>query len=171
MNHLRYVWYSSHLWHWILRLRGRVAYGYRLGYSISLKEARELAPPGWSGLIDGCFGLCLMTGAGISQIKDKYGGLRFYAWNTSPSLLDMIDAAEAYSLTMCEECGRQAKQWGSGWIRTLCDDHAKIEGLFEGMDGIISDEYGNTWSAYCAMCDEETMSIVRPGEVQCANCG
>ena len=35
----------------------------------------------------------------------------------------------------------------------------------------ISDGFGSTWSKTCPMCGKETMEIVRPGKVQCANCG
>jgi len=36
---------------------------------------------------------------------------------------------------------------------------------------VISDGFGSEWSAYCAMCGEKTMQVVRPGKVQCAKCG
>lgn len=35
----------------------------------------------------------------------------------------------------------------------------------------LDDGFGNTWSRQCAMCHEFTMEIVRPGKVQCTNCG
>jgi hypothetical protein len=42
----------------------------------------------------------------------------------------------------------------------------------EGHDSnIIEDGFGSAWSAYCAMCGKKTMEIVRPGKVQCSNCG
>ena len=31
----------------------------------------------------------------------------------------------------------------------------------------ISDDFGNTWSAYCPNCGNKSMSVVRPGKVQC----
>ncbi len=36
---------------------------------------------------------------------------------------------------------------------------------------IIEDGFGNEWSAYCPMCGKKTMSVVRPGQVQCSQCG
>lgn len=38
-------------------------------------------------------------------------------------------------------------------------------------DEIIGDGYGSAWSAYCAMCGKKSMHVVRPGKVQCSNCG
>ena len=35
----------------------------------------------------------------------------------------------------------------------------------------ISDGFGSVWSAYCPKCKEKSMSVVRPGKVQCDNCG
>jgi hypothetical protein len=35
----------------------------------------------------------------------------------------------------------------------------------------ISDDSGNIWSATCPECNQKTMQVVRPGKVQCGNCG
>ena len=35
----------------------------------------------------------------------------------------------------------------------------------------ISDGFGSEWSITCPMCKQDTMHIVRPGKVQCRNCG
>ena len=45
------------------------------------------------------------------------------------------------------------------------------EYLKEAPDQTISNGFGSTWSKKCAMCGKYTMQIVRPGKVQCANCG
>ena len=41
----------------------------------------------------------------------------------------------------------------------------------EELDEEISDGLGSVWSAYCPVCKEKSMSVVRPGKVQCENCG
>ena len=38
-------------------------------------------------------------------------------------------------------------------------------------DDTIDDGFGSVWSAWCCRCGEKSMSIVRPGKVQCGNCG
>ena len=37
-------------------------------------------------------------------------------------------------------------------------------------DNTITDDY-QTWSKTCPMCGQDTMQVVRPGKVQCSNCG
>jgi hypothetical protein len=55
------------------------------------------------------------------QVKEKFGGLRFYIGFGSPEIYGMIRMAEEISLRTCEDCGRPGKKRGGGWIRTLCD--------------------------------------------------
>ena len=60
----------------------------------------------------------------IAQIKEKFGGLRYYADGDVDEQMDgMIDFAEALSYTICEECGAPGKLRSGGWMRTLCDKH------------------------------------------------
>jgi len=35
----------------------------------------------------------------------------------------------------------------------------------------IEDGFGSVWSAWCPECGKKTMSVVRPGKVQCNHCG
>ena len=35
----------------------------------------------------------------------------------------------------------------------------------------ITDGFGNSWDKICPECGKDTMKIVRPGKVQCENCG
>lgn len=37
--------------------------------------------------------------------------------------------------------------------------------------GSISDGFGSVWSKKCPTCQQDTMEVVRPGKVQCTNCG
>ena len=37
--------------------------------------------------------------------------------------------------------------------------------------GFITDGEGNFWSRRCPSCGKDTMSVVRPGKVQCSECG
>lgn len=39
----------------------------------------------------------------------------------------------------------------------------------ENLD-MITDGYGSFWSVTCLECGQDTMHVVRPGRVQCANC-
>jgi len=35
----------------------------------------------------------------------------------------------------------------------------------------ITDGYGGRWSITCPECGKDTMHVVRPGKVQCGECG
>ena len=59
----------------------------------------------------------------VEQIKEKFGGLRFYYQGGDDEISGMVRMAEAWASTACEECGAVGKRRSGGWIRTLCDLH------------------------------------------------
>lgn len=58
-----------------------------------------------------------------TQVKEKFGKLRFYTDGTTDRQEAMIDLAELFSSYVCERCGTTANvnQNESGWIKTLCN--------------------------------------------------
>ena len=65
----------------------------------------------------------------IIQIKEKFGGLRFYVSGSTPEINGWIRFAETMANELCEGCGtNQGLGSTSGWIRTICKPCAiKIE--------------------------------------------
>lgn len=59
------------------------------------------------------------------QVKEKFGTLRFYTEGGDEEIYGMIRMAESMSSVTCEECGSPGRQRSGGWIRTLCDLHAR----------------------------------------------
>jgi hypothetical protein len=59
----------------------------------------------------------------VNQIKEKFGGLRFYYSGGDDEVSGMIRMAESWAAHSCEDCGKPGKSRGGGWIRTLCDEH------------------------------------------------
>jgi len=59
----------------------------------------------------------------IEQIKEKFGGLRFYYQGGDDEIHGMVRMAEAWADHSCEECGAPGTKRGGGWIQTLCDRH------------------------------------------------
>lgn len=58
-----------------------------------------------------------------TQVKEKYGGLRFYTGTTTPKQKGMISLAESLSYKICENCGSTKNVTQTeGWIKTLCED-------------------------------------------------
>jgi hypothetical protein len=56
------------------------------------------------------------------QIKEKFGGLRFYLNHSDPYINGAIRMAEEMSFTICTNCGNPPEKIKnqSSWIRTLC---------------------------------------------------
>jgi hypothetical protein len=58
----------------------------------------------------------------VVQIKEKFGGLRFYADGVDAAGYEIIGAAERSAAETCEECGQPgAPRTHRYWYRTLCD--------------------------------------------------
>jgi len=57
----------------------------------------------------------------VNQIKDKFGGLRFYVSQANENIHDLIQEAENKSYKICEMCGKKGnRKTIDGWIYTLC---------------------------------------------------
>jgi len=63
-----------------------------------------------------------------SQVKEKFGGLRFYVQGATEKHWAYITFAESMSYSTCEECGAPGETYTDGWHRTLCEAHAKEAG-------------------------------------------
>ena len=60
----------------------------------------------------------------IMQIKEKFGGLRFYISEGSESIFELIDNAENYTEEICIICGEPATTiGGGGWYTHRCETH------------------------------------------------
>ena len=58
------------------------------------------------------------------QVKQKFGGLRFYFSKTDPFINGAITLAEIHSFYVCEKCGNSAITRNlKGYLITLCDSH------------------------------------------------
>ena len=92
---------------------------------------------GWRPLVEYGYNLlkdypCLSA----AQIKEKFGGLRFYVdhdyehgkCKDVDEWYEVEQILECLSLLMCEQCGAYGKQRTGGWVKTLCDScHSKHE--------------------------------------------
>jgi len=91
---------------------------------------------GWSKLTDPLIDLCKLYGVRVMQIKEKFGGLRFYIYGErAQEIQDVVDAVEAASYHTCEMCGEngiggwdkegkplyKATVTKTGWMKTLCE--------------------------------------------------
>jgi hypothetical protein len=66
-----------------------------------------------------------------TQVKEKFGGLRFYYDGGDDYIQGLTAMAESMSEVTCETCGAPGKQRGGGWVYTACDAHTQPEHLTE----------------------------------------
>ena len=61
------------------------------------------------------------------QVKEKFGGLRFYYHGGDKCIEGMVWLAEAMAPRICEWCGTTVgvKTSGKRWLRSLCEKCAK----------------------------------------------
>ncbi len=63
-----------------------------------------------------------------TQVKEKYGELRFYVQAADKYQHGMIAFATAMSAQLCEKCGHPGKRFKrDGWLVTRCEKHASRE--------------------------------------------
>lgn len=59
----------------------------------------------------------------VFQVKEKFGGLRFYIGLGNEEIFDRIHKAEEESYHICEKCGKPGKlRTDLIWYKTLCED-------------------------------------------------
>ena len=88
---------------------------------------------GWYGLIDT---LCSALQAGTerhgepqivaTEVKEKFGRLRFLVREASPAQHQAIAAAERMSVAICEVCGEPGKLIADNNYRTRCEHHRHV---------------------------------------------
>lgn len=91
---------------------------------------------GWFGLIKTLLEeiKCLKPGPDfeIAQVKEKFGGLRFYNHQGDDKIDAVVSFAENLSYLICEQCGGRGKTNESGWISVMCDSCRNEKALILG---------------------------------------
>lgn len=65
----------------------------------------------------------IFSGFAASQVKEKYGTLRYYMGFQNTAMSNHIDIAERASEHTCEKCGEWGKIRGDSWSYVACDEH------------------------------------------------
>lgn len=88
---------------------------------------------GWLGIIKRLIEDLIELGwdKEICQVKEKFGGLRFYINTGSEAIWQRIQLAESSSYITCEKCGELGQVRGDGWITTLCEKHSEGKKIIE----------------------------------------
>ena len=62
----------------------------------------------------------------VMQVKEKFGGLRYYISGGNAKIDTLIGHAESLSFSLCEACGCIGKmRRSSGWMHVACDECEK----------------------------------------------
>lgn len=88
---------------------------------------------GWFSLIDTlCAELQVLTERHgepqivVTQVKEKFGRLRFLVHEASPAQHHVIAATERMSASICEVCGEAGQLISDGHYRTRCERHRNV---------------------------------------------
>lgn len=103
----------------------KILHGYKQ-QERSRKEICTQIGAGWHGLVNELIDVLFDLGwdGHVTQIKEKFGGLRFYIGVGSEEIFNIINEYEKLSYTICEECGMPGKlRYDVGMLVTLCDKH------------------------------------------------
>lgn len=78
---------------------------------------------GWHGLVTRLVEDLFALGwdGTLLQIKEKFGGLRFYIGASSDAINERIIEAEHESYRTCEGCGAPGTASNTGWITVQCE--------------------------------------------------
>lgn len=68
-------------------------------------------------------GIKLLHKYRIEQIKEKFGGLRWYTNFGTKEVYDIVDKYEELSFHTCIICGKEATHMSTGWICPYCEEH------------------------------------------------
>jgi hypothetical protein len=80
---------------------------------------------GWADIIDRLITDLVALGwnRDVVQIKEKFGGLRFYISSDSGGLHKRIAKAEEESFETCEVCGEIGGPTATAWVKIRCEEH------------------------------------------------
>jgi hypothetical protein len=82
-------------------------------------------PAGWMPMIERLVIRLIKLGwdRHLSQVKVKFGGLRFYVGGVTPAARAVIDKVQARSLRICDDCGKPGRQHEEEGTSVRCEKH------------------------------------------------
>lgn len=89
----------------------------------TLEEALASVGKGWGPIVEQLWRLCKAQNPPVAvlQVKEKFGGLRFYIGGATEEVWDAITKGENESYKTCEDCGKPGEVRPLSWVLTLCD--------------------------------------------------
>lgn len=104
-------------------------------YPTVLGRAFDVSPPpGWEAIVDRLIERMLSAldpnardQFRISQVKEKFAGLRVYH-NGGDEMEALVEEAAEEAERTCDVCGMPGRMRGMSWVAVRCDDHEGIIG-------------------------------------------
>src|SRR5271157_5985448 len=92
-----------------------------------IAKCKSYVGPGWGDILARLINDLFELGwdGYVFQVKEKFGGLRFYIGSANEAIYERIDTAGEESFETCEQCGAPGMLREGGWLKTLCDEHSK----------------------------------------------
>jgi hypothetical protein len=116
---IKRIWWALVLFYKKLKNPENVWYGNGLKRDTAIHCVGE----GWRKLVSKLYD-AKPKSTHVMQVKEKWGGLRFYVSSAPEWYYDLIDCYEQESYQLCELCGEQGvNRTDLGWVLTLCDKH------------------------------------------------
>jgi hypothetical protein len=123
------------------------------GRPFPLEHAIQCVGAGWVELIRECYALCVEYKVDIHQVKEKFGGLRFYTGavdrDTAKEFFDKIEAVCHRSYGTCENCGQPGELDNNRrWVKTLCSNCTEVNRIDQGHElyHLLSPEAAKQWT-------------------------
>lgn len=102
-------------------------------------------PEGWCDIVWRLSEQLEPLGVQCDQVKEKFGGLRFYTRGTEDPndkcIDDLIRAAEHEAARTCDICGKpgQIGKWTEHYVRAMCPEHTPKD-VEHDVPGILKGE-------------------------------
>lgn len=94
---------------------------------MNYQYSEEDVGPGWQPIVKQAIDDIAGLGGQITQIKEKFGGLRiyYYSEDNHDMIGEVIQNAENECAKLCEYCGKpgKLKEINGLWLKTVCEEH------------------------------------------------
>lgn len=98
----------------------------------------------------------------LTQVKEKFGTLRYYILGATDKMLDWIEEAEIKSGGICESCGEGGTVHNDlGWVSTLCEKCYRKSKLYTLIRNRIYRKLEEYWKA--GFEAEDVKEVVKSG--------
>lgn len=117
------------------------------GRPFPLEHVTSCVGKGWEELVTDLYRTCQYYDVDITQVKEKFGGLRFYVGAAPSFVHNKIAYYDYKSYRICENCGNPGEPNNARWIKTLCNNCDRVERRkSHELEHLLTDEALEDWN-------------------------